>query len=418
MQGDTLSKIVDHKNYSPRIVESMTDKLHVGGIPPALYDKAFIAALDNPHQIWDIAFRNLPAPRRHLLYALFFSSQYGVELDELKQAYNALHPALCASFGHSHDPKDFEDSVKALESGFIKLQGRNISFINPSLRDYLNRYFGDLELLTRIALTAQKVSWMEAAWNHVYFNSVLGSERFSQEDVRTLASALAPLIDKVLTLPIRKNDVLYDTYISERIDLLLSWFAYTEDERFATAALALAQSPPDAFSVWRDGTKVVELIAQIPSDYGSTQHTEALVRALEQALIGMLEGGVDADGLESIASTVESYRRMLSKEVTTAMENAIIREVDDAMATARGIGSEFMLSEHAEVLRKFGRSAGVPEDRLERAVSSIEERIAEIKAETKKAAAPQFGRKAQKEDDAFDNAALRNLFAALAPDRS
>lgn len=81
LQGDTLSKIVDHKNYSPRIVESMTDKLHVGGIPPALYDKAFIAALDNPHQIWDIAFRNMPAPRRHLLYALFFSSQYGVELD-------------------------------------------------------------------------------------------------------------------------------------------------------------------------------------------------------------------------------------------------------------------------------------------------------------------------------------------------
>lgn len=80
----------------------------------------------------------------------------------------------------------------------------------------------------------------------------------------------------------------------------------------------------------------------------------------------MLEGGVDADDLESIATTVESYRRVLSKEVTIAMENAISREVDDAMETARGIGSEVMLSEHAEVLRKFGRSAGVPEDHLER----------------------------------------------------
>ena len=48
------------------------------------------------------------------------------------------------------------------------------------------------------------------------------------------------------------------------------------------------------------------------------------------------------------------------------------------------------------------------------AVNSIEERIAELKADTKKADAPQFGKTTRSEDDAFDNAALRNLFAPLA----
>ena len=52
-----LPKIVDHRNYNPRIIEAMTDNLRTRNVPPVNYGDAFIHALDNPHQLWDTAFR-------------------------------------------------------------------------------------------------------------------------------------------------------------------------------------------------------------------------------------------------------------------------------------------------------------------------------------------------------------------------
>ena len=112
-----LAKIIDHKNYNPRIIEAMTDVLRLKEIQADSYAETFIDALDNPHQLWDVAFRTHISPMcRHLLFGLFFGSEYGVSIDDLKTTFNALHPALCASHGLSHDAKDFEDSVKVLES--------------------------------------------------------------------------------------------------------------------------------------------------------------------------------------------------------------------------------------------------------------------------------------------------------------
>ena len=85
-----IAKIVDHKNYNPRIIEAMTDGMHTREVGPDAYPKAFLKALNNPRQLWDTAFRtHIPAKCRHLLFSLFFCSQYGVEIDELRGAFEA-----------------------------------------------------------------------------------------------------------------------------------------------------------------------------------------------------------------------------------------------------------------------------------------------------------------------------------------
>jgi DNA polymerase III delta prime subunit len=421
LQGDALAKIVDHKNYSPRIVESMTDKLHVADIAPESYATTFIAALDNPHRLWDLAFRALQPSRRHLLYALFFCSQYGVELEELGKAYNALHPVLCAAFGHSHDPKDFEDSVKVLEGGFTRIQGKSVSFVNPSLRDYLSHYFNDISLLSLIASTGQKVDWIEAIWNHVRFKS----DRFSSTDQSSLISTFVPLIDKVLTSPVLKRDprqpivfTVYDSCVADRIDLLLTWFSGSQDRRFAEAALTLAKRPPGGFSGWRDARQLPELIEHLQTDsFGQIDEKDELVAVLEGAIMDILEGGVSPDDLASITTHVEYHKDYLSPEVTEAVDRAIVRDVESAMEAASEIESESTLEDHKDILRKFGRSVGLSDERVARAVLSIENRIAEIQANRTKAASPEFGRRSAKEDDGFDDTALRNLFAPLVSQR-
>jgi DNA polymerase III delta prime subunit len=88
----TIAKIVDHKNYNPRIIEAMTDAIHVRDVPPKQYPSAFLDALNNPGQIWDTAFRtHIPPMCRNLLFALFFCSEYGAEIEELKLVFSSLH---------------------------------------------------------------------------------------------------------------------------------------------------------------------------------------------------------------------------------------------------------------------------------------------------------------------------------------
>jgi GTPase SAR1 family protein len=62
VQGTALFDIIDHKNYNPRIVEWMTDPSH---FPPATsprYAEFFLELLDNPHRLWEIAFREHISP--------------------------------------------------------------------------------------------------------------------------------------------------------------------------------------------------------------------------------------------------------------------------------------------------------------------------------------------------------------------
>ena len=55
IKSGLIAKIVDHKNYNPRIIDWMTDSARVGDILPEAYPPAFIDALTNPKQLWDIA---------------------------------------------------------------------------------------------------------------------------------------------------------------------------------------------------------------------------------------------------------------------------------------------------------------------------------------------------------------------------
>jgi hypothetical protein len=61
-----IPKIVDHKNYNPRIIEAMTDGLQIRDIVPEDYAAEFIKALNNPQRIWDVSFRqHIPPKCRH-----------------------------------------------------------------------------------------------------------------------------------------------------------------------------------------------------------------------------------------------------------------------------------------------------------------------------------------------------------------
>jgi DNA polymerase III delta prime subunit len=198
----SFAKIVDHKNYNPRIIEAMTDGIQLRNIKPEQYAGAFQNALDNPLDIWDVAFRTHIAPMcRHLLFSLFFCSEYGAEIDELRAAFNALHPSLCTKFAIPHDAKDFEETLRILEGGFVEIRDRRVSFVNPSLRDYMMSYLNDGNMLKDFAMAAQKANWARELWNYARIMRSVSSSM-----LEGIARAFLSVAETLRHLPIWKRD--------------------------------------------------------------------------------------------------------------------------------------------------------------------------------------------------------------------
>ncbi len=105
-------KIIDHNNYSPRIINLMTEFSRIFNIVPDRYIEFFISNLENPLEIWRHAFEEqLSVPSRNLL--IIMASMSGeVFLDDLREAFLAFHQKQSIEYGFVTTPQDFIRALK------------------------------------------------------------------------------------------------------------------------------------------------------------------------------------------------------------------------------------------------------------------------------------------------------------------
>lgn len=410
-----IAKIIDHKNYNPRIIEWMTDPARLSEIGPAQYVEAFLRTLDNPEGLWDIAFRtHIPERCRHLLYCQHFSSEYGVDVEDLQRAFESVHPALSRRYGIAFGPDDFVDAFKILEGGFLHIRERTVHFVNPSLRDYMAKATDSSELLVELARAAPTAKWAQAVWKRLFLPT-------TPDELRTFATAFETVASKFPSLPgwrrsrqSPNSSTRCDLDTPDRIQLLLEWWGQSSEQRFADLALEVARHPSDRTAPW-EARWFVDLIEKLrdPDEYGDVPGAEAIVVALEDDLVSVLGGGMASDDLETLADEIESHEAILSDDVKEALTAAIVREVEETEAALDALDSESEVDEYMRVLKKLAPRAHVSEHSLENAVQSAAVRVAIIEDSTEVASEPAFSSPPTRTAEVFDDAALRALFDPL-----
>jgi DNA polymerase III delta prime subunit len=171
--GDTIRKIVDHRNYMPRIIQWMTDEIGQRGIPPLDYPTHFLATLERPDRIWEKAFRQHITERaRILLYCAYFAEPHG--WGETGVSLNALKPFFeraMVRFGvvslESLRQTMFEDTVREVKSSFVVVDGDRLNFINPSVQDFLAQEAMDPNVLKTLARAVPRWSAAISFWKAV-----------------------------------------------------------------------------------------------------------------------------------------------------------------------------------------------------------------------------------------------------------
>lgn len=195
LEGRGYERILNHRNYNPRVIEYLTQSRHACAVASTLYLKEFVDSLDNPARIWDHAFRyQISEASRNVLFVLT-TLRDETTVENLERAFWKFHEFRQKRFGFTTGAGDWLDALRELDGNFIKT-GRigadlAVSFHNPSIRDFMEKFLESsesdaIDLLRAAFFHEQYVS----LWTGVHGRRYRGIERAGNEFLSTLAANL------------------------------------------------------------------------------------------------------------------------------------------------------------------------------------------------------------------------------------
>lgn len=180
IESGAVPRIVDHRNYMPRIIAWMTDELRANSYNASDYSEHFLKVLENPNKIWEKPFReHISQEARILLYCVYFSERErfprpGVDQEKLKKFFQNCLRNFYVDIDNSLKNLKFEDAIREIESSFIVCENQRVSFINPSVQDFLQQQVSDDTILQNLALSICNFRTAHFFWNqcsHKYKNN-------------------------------------------------------------------------------------------------------------------------------------------------------------------------------------------------------------------------------------------------------
>lgn len=239
LENKNYLRIINHKNYNPRIIETMTNIIHVKRIPAEKYIKEFIDILNNPEIIWKIAFETGLSEIAQEIVLLLGLTYRTIGLKDFKNLYKEFHNKENLSI---KEQISMEQALRQLSGNFINLNNpsdNTISFVNPSVQDFIrNNYKTDLGDIVKTKYLQMKfIYWDQYIIIMEMFKDIKKS--FKQQEVYKCISEMLHNLDypnleiyfihnnRIVKRPIEKADRIYQIlkYVKEyKIDdtLLLS----------------------------------------------------------------------------------------------------------------------------------------------------------------------------------------------------
>ncbi|WP_461630872.1 nSTAND3 domain-containing NTPase [Labilibaculum euxinus] len=140
IDSKAYKKIINHENYSPRIVEQMTLKLN--NVSVEKYPDEFINNLNNPLGIWKRAFNSQISDGAKYTLHILLSVGEPVLLTEFQEIIISFHNTNTRKYNLEFRPLDIKNYLRELEDSFIKLNistkgNHYLTFQNPSIKDFM-----------------------------------------------------------------------------------------------------------------------------------------------------------------------------------------------------------------------------------------------------------------------------------------
>lgn len=191
-------KLIRHKNYNPRIIETIINRKIWEHCEPGDFTHALVSYFNNPESVWLHAFENSLDKFSQYVLLVLLTMGTPVLLDDLEDALKIFLRINSFKFSIAFDSIAFTKAIRELENTFIITQkdakGENIAveYQNPSIQDFLVNYLRDKNDLIECLLES---AIYEEQFFTIFTNTPskkrLPSDSFSKIDLKSNAIAIS-----------------------------------------------------------------------------------------------------------------------------------------------------------------------------------------------------------------------------------
>jgi hypothetical protein len=135
-------KLLEHRNYSPRIIEELTIKKAWNRVKPAEIQELFSTSFNNPYFVWKDAFERQLKPISRCILLLMVSCGETILKEDIRKLLIHFLQMNGASYDASYSHTRFDNAIIELHNCFITTivdaKGvMGLRFQNPSIQDFL-----------------------------------------------------------------------------------------------------------------------------------------------------------------------------------------------------------------------------------------------------------------------------------------
>ncbi len=371
---NTHIKIIEHVNYNPRLIEWMTNKDFLSLVSSKEYPKYFLNTLNQPIKLWEQPFlKQISDPSRHLLLTLF-SLNSSVLSSKLEQSFSEFHRFSCVKYNLVSSPANFRDAAKELLGSFLKIERSTLSYINPSVKDFLEYYLkATPEAAIDILESSVFLEQIKQIWN-------LYSEELSNLNLATVQKFLKAILSAISRLQYNKSLVetkdiksvfwkIYDIDYDERIRLFINIYEKTKSDEILEAisnTLSLAENDSYTPSV----ANWAELSITVSNHIESGVLTLDILNRIERFVISKInsayslqdflsvknafeEDALTSISMQSIESAFQVFRGNYFSQEYTQIKS--VSELEDYLSDFKSLAELFNLntSNDIELLENY-----------------------------------------------------------------
>ncbi|MDP1972204.1 MAG: hypothetical protein Q8J87_04460, partial [Sediminibacterium sp.] len=137
-------KVIEHQNYSPRIIEYITDISRFPELMPEEFSNYILDKLGHPEAIWKEPFESQITDSAKFLLQTMFTLPTGTNEQLVLKAFNERIRFEVANNGFTKGSNLFNRTLQELLGGFIHRHLSNsgifLKFYNPSFADFMSIY--------------------------------------------------------------------------------------------------------------------------------------------------------------------------------------------------------------------------------------------------------------------------------------
>lgn len=159
LKDNAYSSIIDHSNYNPRIIQTITTDEIWKSIDHNKFSEHFLDFIKNPKSVWKHVYENQITKLSQCILANLLSTGTPISYDDLKSITQNFANVHSSKYGLIYSDIEFKKSIRELENTFIKtlIDPKNhilIEYQNPSVQDFLVFYFRELNDYVKDILTS------------------------------------------------------------------------------------------------------------------------------------------------------------------------------------------------------------------------------------------------------------------------